>query len=83
MKEVLFTETPSIGLREQAVMKHMLKREMVVIPTRYGDVEVKRSYLNGRVVNEKPEFEHCRILAREHGVPLDEVVKEVMKQLYG
>jgi hypothetical protein len=83
MKELLFTETPGIGLREQVVLKHMLKREMVAIPTRYGDVEVKRSYLNGRVVNEKPEFEHCRILAREHGVPLDEVVKEVMKQLYG
>jgi uncharacterized protein (TIGR00299 family) protein len=83
MKEVLFTETPSIGLREQAVMKHMLKREMVVIPTRYGDVEVKRSYWNGRVVNEKPEFEQCRIRAREHGVTLEEVEKEVMKQLYG
>jgi uncharacterized protein (TIGR00299 family) protein len=83
MKEILFTETPSIGLREQRVMKHMLKREMVVVSTRYGEVEVKRSYWNGRVVNEKAEFEQCRIRAGEHGVNLDEVVKEVMKHLYG
>ena len=83
MKEILFTETPSIGLREQKVMKHMLKREMVAVSTRYGDVEVKRSYWNGRVVNEKPEFEQCRIRAGEHGVSLEEVVKEVMKHLYG
>jgi len=56
---------------------------MVAVSTRYGDVEVKRSYWNGRVVNEKPEFEQCRIRAGEHGVSLEEVVKEVMKHLYG
>lgn len=83
MKELVFTETPSIGMREYNVKKHVLRREMVVVPTRYGDVEVKRSYLNGRVVNEKPEFEQCRILAREHGVTLEEVTIEVLKNLHG
>jgi len=81
MKEILFTETSGIGLREYSLKKSMLRREMVVVSTRFGDVEVKRSYWNGRVVNEKPEFEQCRRLAREHGVTLEEITKEVTKKL--
>ncbi|MEA3462344.1 MAG: LarC family nickel insertion protein, partial [Bacteroidota bacterium] len=81
MKEILFTETSSIGLREQIVKKSMLRREILVVHTKYGDVELKRSYWNGQVVNEKPEFEQCRKLARDHGVTLEEISKEVTKKL--
>jgi uncharacterized protein (DUF111 family) len=81
MKELLFKETSSIGLREYRVKKHMLKREMIQVETRYGKVSVKRSYLGGRVVNEKAEFEECRRLALEHGVSLEEIRKEVYKNL--
>ena len=81
MKEILFVETSSIGLREHTLKKSMLRREIVVVHTSYGDVEVKRSYWNGRVVNEKPEFEQCRKLALEHGVALEEISKEVTKNL--
>jgi len=81
MKEILFTETSSIGLREHTLRKSMLRREMVMLSTKYGEIEVKRSYFNGRVVNEKPEFEQCRKLAREHGVTLEEISTEVTKKL--
>ena len=49
--------------------------------TRFGEIEVKRSYYDGRVVNEKPEFEQCRRLAGEHSVTLEEIRKEVYKNL--
>jgi len=81
MKEILFTETSSIGLREHTLKKSILRREIVVVNTKYGDVEVKRSYWNGRLVTEKPEFEECRKLAMEHGVTLEEISKEVTKRL--
>ncbi len=81
MKEILFTETSSIGLREHTLRKSMLRREMVMVSTKYGKIEVKRSFFNGRVVNEKPEFEQCRKLAREHGVTLEEISTEVTKKL--
>ena len=35
----------------------------------------------GRLVNEKPEFEQCSNLAREHGVTLEDIRKEVYKKL--
>ena len=81
MKEILFLESSSIGLREQRLIKSMLRREMVKIHTKFGEVEVKRSYWKGKVVNEKPEFEQCRRLAMEHGVTLEEITKEVTKKL--
>jgi uncharacterized protein (TIGR00299 family) protein len=81
MKEIIFRETSSIGLREFPVRKQMLRREIRVVRTRFGNVEVKRSYFRGEVVNEKPEFEQCRRLAEEHGVTLEDVRKEVIRNL--
>jgi uncharacterized protein (TIGR00299 family) protein len=81
MKEILFKETSTIGLREYSVKKSMLCREVVKVITKYGEVDVKRSYFGGIVVNEKPEFEQCSSLAREHGVTLEEIRKEVYKKL--
>jgi len=81
IKEILFTETPSIGLREQPLKKNILRREIIVVTTKWGKVDVKRSYWKGRVVNEKPEFEQCRKLAMEHGVRMEEITKEVIKNL--
>ena len=81
MKEILFRETSSIGLRQYGVTKSILRREVVVVHTSYGDVEVKRSYWKGKVVNEKPEFEQCRKLALEHGLSLEEIANEVIKNL--
>jgi len=81
MKEILFTETSSIGIREKIVKKSVLRREQVVVSTKFGEVEVKRSFWNGQVVNEKPEFEQCRKLASVHGVTLEEIRKEVYKNL--
>jgi uncharacterized protein (TIGR00299 family) protein len=81
MKEILFRETSSIGLREHSLKKSMLRREMIWVKTRFGEIEVKRSYYGGKVVNEKPEFEQCRRLAGKHSVTLEEIRKEVYKNL--
>jgi len=81
MKEIFFRETSSIGLREHSVKKSMLRREMIRVQTSFGEIEVKRSYYGGKVVNEKAEFEQCRRLAREHGVTLEQIRKEVYKYM--
>jgi len=81
MKEIILTETSTIGLREYRVSKHMLRREVRKVQTSLGAVEVKCSYYRGRLVNEKPEFEQCRKLALDHHLTLEEVQKEVYKNL--
>ncbi|MDX2431937.1 MAG: nickel pincer cofactor biosynthesis protein LarC [Bacteroides sp.] len=81
IKEIILTETSTIGLREYHLSKHVLRREIKIVSTRFGDVEVKCSFYGGRVVNEKPEFEQCRQLALKHKVSLEAVQKEVYKKL--
>ncbi|MCK5134526.1 MAG: nickel pincer cofactor biosynthesis protein LarC [Bacteroidales bacterium] len=81
MKEIIFTQTSSIGLREYAVSKSMLRREIVIVSTRFGDVNMKRSYYGGKVVSEKPEFDQCQRLALENNVSLEVIQKEVYKNL--
>lgn len=81
VKEVILTQTSSIGLREYPVTKSMLRREVVRVQTRYGEIDVKRSYYSGRLVREKPEYEQCRRLAMENKVSLEAIQKEVFKNL--
>jgi uncharacterized protein (DUF111 family) len=40
------------------------------VETQYGPIDVKVAHLDGRVVNEMPEFEQCRQAAIKANVPL-------------
>jgi uncharacterized protein (DUF111 family) len=42
----------------------------LTVETQYGPIDVKVAHLDGRVVNEMPEFEQCRETAARAGVPL-------------
>jgi uncharacterized protein (TIGR00299 family) protein len=76
--ELLFTETTTLGVRSYEVERRALERTIVSVETRYGPIDVKVAHLNGRVVNEMPEFEQCRLAARKAGVPL-KVVEETVR----
>jgi len=69
---VLFAETSTLGLRILAAERRVQARRLVEVETRYGAVRVKVSG-DGAYA---PEFEDCRRLARERGVPLKEVLNE-------
>ncbi len=76
--ELLFRETTTLGVRSYKVERRALERDTVSVETRYGPIDVKVAHLNGRVVNEMPEFEQCRLAARKFGVPL-KVVEEAVR----
>ena len=73
MEELLFTETTTIGVRSYEVNRRALDRKIVTVETLYGIIDVKVAVLNGRVVNEMPEFDQCREAAQRAGVPLKQV----------
>jgi hypothetical protein len=79
MKEIIFMHSSSIGMRESKIMKHMLRREEVLVDTSYGPVRVKRSYFKGQLVNQKPESEDCRRLALSHKVSIAEIEQALTK----
>jgi uncharacterized protein (DUF111 family) len=75
---LLFTETTTLGIRSYEVTRRALRRSLVRVETQYGPIDVKVAHLNGRVVNEMPEFEQVRAAATKAGVPL-KVVEDAVR----
>ncbi len=70
LSDMLFSETTTLGLRSYSVERRALQRESVRVETPYGPIGVKVAKLNGRIVNQMPEYEQCREAARLAAVPL-------------
>lgn len=83
MKEIIFTESTSLGIRTFPFRKDTLSRKFESIMTVYGEVAVKRSFFNGKEVSCKPEYEDCRKIALERGIPVKEVYNNIMALLVG
>ena len=71
--EIFFRETTTIGIRHTIVDRITLHREFHKVSTQYGQVAMKISLLDEHPVNFVPEFEDCRRLALETGMPLKEI----------
>lgn len=71
--ELLLRETSAFGVRRHAVERRKLRREWMTVPTPHGDASVKVGRLGGKVLQAAPEFESCRRLAAQAGVPLKAV----------
>jgi pyridinium-3,5-bisthiocarboxylic acid mononucleotide nickel chelatase len=74
VEDALFRETSTLGLRAYRVERSVLDREVIEVATPYGPIRVKVGRRGGAVVNAAPEFEDCRLRAREHGVGVKEVL---------
>lgn len=78
LKQVIFSETTSIGLRFHLEQRMTLPREIITIQTRFGPIQVKKiATPDGTVIT--PEFEECRRVALEKGIPVKEVYNEVTR----
>jgi pyridinium-3,5-bisthiocarboxylic acid mononucleotide nickel chelatase len=81
LKEIIFTESTSLGIRTFGFTKDTLVRKFEKISTLYGEVTIKRSFYNEKEVSCKPEYDDCRRIASENGIPLKEVYNSVMAAL--
>lgn len=77
IRETIFRETTTIGIRSVIFQKNTLERKNVVIDTEYGKVSFKLSYFEGKVVSAKPESDQCREIALRLGIPLREVISRL------
>jgi uncharacterized protein (TIGR00299 family) protein len=77
--KIIFEETTTIGLRMRQEMRHTLARDYETVQTPWGGVRIKVARLNGQVTNFAPEYEDCREIAADHGVPLKTVLQEAVK----
>jgi pyridinium-3,5-bisthiocarboxylic acid mononucleotide nickel chelatase len=78
LKEIIFTETTSLGIRTFPFRKDTLVRVLETIDTEFGKVNIKRSFLGDMEVSSKPEYDDCRRIASDEGIPLKEVYSRIM-----
>jgi pyridinium-3,5-bisthiocarboxylic acid mononucleotide nickel chelatase len=79
LSAILFSETTTIGVRYQEMMRECLERELVTVETPVGPVRFKVARRAGRVVNASPEFEDCAKIASEKQLPVKDVQAIVLK----
>jgi pyridinium-3,5-bisthiocarboxylic acid mononucleotide nickel chelatase len=81
INEVLFRETSTIGVRKYLVDKTVLDRTIETVSTPLGDVRVKSAFYKGVCIKSKPEYDDCIKIAREKGIPVSQVYREVEQEL--
>lgn len=79
LENILFKELGTIGVRRWQCARHKLDRRQHVVTTEWGEVEGKLASLPEGGVIFSPEFEACKRIAQEKGVPLREVHEAALK----
>jgi uncharacterized protein (TIGR00299 family) protein len=81
LKNIIFTESTTLGLRTFPFRKDTLVRKFETIQTVYGDVKIKKSFYKDKEVSCKPEYDDCKRIASETGIPLKEIYNTVLKAI--
>lgn len=66
-------KTTTIGVRVKRMDRIALKRSVLALDTKLGEIHVKVAYLNNHLVNAAPEFEDCKAIAEKMNIPLKQV----------
>ena len=77
---LVLKETSTLGVRVRPLARYEAYRESIQIDTSLGRVAVKVKRLEGKRVGVSPEYEDCRRLALERGLPLQDVYRTVRRE---
>lgn len=73
-EDLLFRETPTLGIRRSLQERTILPREWVTVATIYGAIRVK---VSGQKAH--PEYEDCARIARDQNLPLATVQRQAIE----
>lgn len=80
-KELLFTETSTLGVRISKIERECLEREWNKIETEFGEIDVKIAKYKGNIVNVKPEYDQMREFAVKSKIPLKEIESKILREV--
>ena len=78
--ELILRETPTLGVRTRPVERYVARRSSVSMDMDIGVISVKVKYLAGVAVSAAPEYEDCRTIALETGLPYQEVYRRAVEE---
>ncbi|MCL2013014.1 MAG: nickel pincer cofactor biosynthesis protein LarC [Cystobacterineae bacterium] len=70
IEKFLFRESTALGIRRWPIARQVLSRRTVQTQTEYGIIRVKQSFLEGKFIQAKPEFDDCLMAAQKCNLPL-------------
>jgi uncharacterized protein (TIGR00299 family) protein len=75
---VLLEETSTLGVRYYDINRITLQRTQKLIKTTLGNIRVKIGWVDESTRNISPEYEDCRKIALEKGIPIKRVYDEAL-----
>ncbi len=82
IKDILFLESTTLGLRIIPFDKHTASRQINIIDTPYGPVTVKYAYHDNKLISAKPEISDCMAIAEKNKLPLVEVYNNIIAVIH-
>ncbi|AER67569.1 protein of unknown function DUF111 [Thermovirga lienii DSM 17291] len=79
LKEIIFRETSTFGVRCYETLRHELDRDFSIVNISGSEVRVKKGYLNGKLVKAHPEYEDVKAVAKKTGNSIVGIYRDVMK----
>ena len=80
MAGFILRETSSLGIRTRSVERVIAERSIEELSLAIGTCNVKIKSLEGQPVSASPEFEDCKRIAEQIGIPVIEVMKIVQSE---
>ena len=77
---LVLRETSTLGVRVRSILRYEADRDSVEVDTSLGPAWVKVKRLKGANVAVSPEYESCRHIALERGIPLQDVMHIVRRE---
>jgi len=81
LEMLIFKRTTTLGIRRNHIERVSLPREIVKVPTKYGEIEVKVATLPNGSVKKTPEYESVKKAAEKTGATFEEVYKAVTERM--
>ncbi|HAA81486.1 MAG TPA: hypothetical protein DCE09_08045 [Thermoanaerobacter sp.] len=81
LKEIIFRETSTFGIRYYEALRYKLDRDFSVVDTPYGRIRVKKGYLNGKLIKAYPEYEDVKAIAEKTGNSISDIYRNVIRHI--
>ncbi|MDY6934224.1 MAG: nickel pincer cofactor biosynthesis protein LarC [Spirochaetota bacterium] len=78
LKETIYRETTTLGMRIQRISRERLERSIDTIHLDNNLIRIKKGYYKDKVVNIQPEYEDCRKAAEKNDIPLRDIMDKAI-----
>jgi uncharacterized protein (TIGR00299 family) protein len=77
---LILKETSTLGVRLRPFSRYEADREEVQFNSTLGHTRIKLKILQGQRISTSPEYEDCKVIALNLGIPLQQVLRRIQQE---